>query len=152
MPETARFLSARLWRFFGSPVIDPPTVEQMAQAYLQSGGQMAPVLRALFRSESFYSPAAVGSLVRSPVELTATTYRTLGLPVGREAAIMASRMGQVLYDPPNVAGWLGGGAWLGSSILLNRLNFGEAVRYLIRRQGDAAPPLDAESPAALVDG
>src|SRR5262245_44209179 len=36
-------------------------------------------------------------------------------------------MGQNLFAPPNVKGWLGGRAWLNSATLLARQNFAEAV-------------------------
>ena len=35
----------------------------------------------------------------------------------------AETMGQVLFDPPNVAGWPGGPAWLSSGTLFARANF-----------------------------
>lgn len=152
LPETARFLSTKLWRSFASPVVDQPTVERMAQAYLSSGGQIAPMLRELFHSDAFYSDSAAGSLVKAPADLVAGTYRVLGLPVGREATALTMRMGQTLYDPPNVAGWPGGGAWLGSSVLLARLNLGEVVRYMLKRHPAALGRVEAATPAGLVDG
>ena len=36
-------------------------------------------------------------------------------------------MGQVLFGPPNVAGWPGGAAWLNSSALLQRINLANTV-------------------------
>ena len=42
------------------------------------------------------------------------------------AASMAS-MGQVLFYPPNVAGWPAGTSWINSSTLLNRINFANAT-------------------------
>jgi uncharacterized protein (DUF1800 family) len=50
-------------------------------------------------------------------------------------------MGQLLFYPPNVAGWPGGTSWINSSTLLNRINFANAAA------GRAA----ASSPAQTVD-
>jgi hypothetical protein len=36
-------------------------------------------------------------------------------------------MGQVLFEPPNVAGWPGGAAWLNSATIFARLNFLNAI-------------------------
>lgn len=36
-------------------------------------------------------------------------------------------MGQDLFNPPNVAGWPGGAAWLNSSTWIQRVNFVNAV-------------------------
>jgi uncharacterized protein (DUF1800 family) len=39
-------------------------------------------------------------------------------------------MGQVIFYPPNVAGWPGGSSWINSSALLARLNFANAAARL----------------------
>ena len=36
-------------------------------------------------------------------------------------------MGQVLFVPPNVAGWEGGASWINSSTLLQRVNLANAI-------------------------
>lgn len=142
LPETGRFLAGKLWRFFAASVPHEPTMTAMAEAYRQSGGLVKPMLAVLFTSDAFYDPAVTGSLVRSPVDLVATTLRLLDLPVRREAAMLCTQMGQSLFDPPNVAGWPGGSAWLGASSLLARWNFGEAVRLLMgnRFKGEGGTP------------
>jgi uncharacterized protein (DUF1800 family) len=60
--------------------------------------------------------------VKSPVELVVGTLRTLDLDPGdmRPIAAATSRMGEVLFAPPNVRGWPGGDAWINSSTLLAR--------------------------------
>jgi len=44
------------------------------------------------------------------------------------------RMGQNLYNPPNVAGWPGGRSWLNSGTWIERLNYANAVTAV---RGDA---------------
>lgn len=44
-------------------------------------------------------------------------------------------MGQILFYPPNVAGWPGGASWINSSTLLNRVNFATG---LARKTGSMA--------------
>lgn len=146
-PETARFLATRLWRFFASPTPEAETVNAMAAAYAQSGGEIRPMLRALFLSEPFY---AAGPLIKSPVELVAGTLRLLGLSVSRDAAGLCGRMGQALFDPPNVAGWPGGTAWLGTTTLLARWNMGEGVKVLLGQKPSTAW-MEAASAAALIE-
>ncbi|HEY3367918.1 MAG TPA: DUF1800 domain-containing protein [Symbiobacteriaceae bacterium] len=150
-PETAKFLAAKLWRFFASPVPDAATVDAMADAYLRSGGEIKEVLKTLFLADAFYSDSVVNSQVKSPAEFVAGSLRLLGLPGSREAASLCTRMGQTLYDPPNVAGWQGGAAWLGASSLLTRWNFGEAVRLWLGAVPRADLPATAASPTELVD-
>ena len=36
-------------------------------------------------------------------------------------------MGQILFNPPNVAGWPGGAKWINSSTILERINYAGRV-------------------------
>jgi uncharacterized protein (DUF1800 family) len=56
-------------------------------------------------------------------------------------------MGQVLFYPPNVAGWPAGSSWINSSTLLSRVNFATA---LAQKSGSTAS-LD-QLLATFVDG
>jgi uncharacterized protein (DUF1800 family) len=127
-PATARHLTTKLARFFVSDPPDDRLVTELAQTYLDSGYEIRPVLRALFKSEAFSRPAAYHALIKSPAEFVAGTLRTLdahtdgtGLP-----AIM-SALGQELFNPPNVAGWPGGTAWIATNTMLARHNMANAV-------------------------
>lgn len=78
----------------------------------------------LLRSTVFYSPRAYRALVKSPVEFVAGTYKALGLNELDERAQRALvQMGQILFYPPNVAGWPGGANWLTSQTMIARQNF-----------------------------
>jgi uncharacterized protein (DUF1800 family) len=48
------------------------------------------------------------------------------------AAAAMAPMGQVLYSPPNVAGWPGGTSWINGSTLLARVNFGNQATQRMR--------------------
>jgi uncharacterized protein (DUF1800 family) len=75
--------------------------------------------------DAFYSPEAYRALIKSPAELAAQTMRaTVSDAKAYGAAVTASAaMGQMLFYPPNVAGWPAGTSWINSSTLLTRLNF-----------------------------
>src|SRR6202011_6312808 len=99
-----------------------------------------------------YSAKAYRALVKSPAELTAQTLRAPGADAkGFLAAANAmAPMGQVLFYPPNVAGWPGGTSWINSSTLLNRINFANAAA---RRASASAPAQTVDQlTASLVDG
>ncbi len=66
------------------------------------------------------------------------------------AAAAMAPMGQVLFYPPNVAGWPGGTSWINSSTLLGRINFTNAAAYRMRASLPGRT-LDQLS-GALVDG
>jgi hypothetical protein len=73
---------------------------------------------------------------------------------GRGAGGVLAEMGQTLMEPPNVAGWRGGAAWLNSATIFARLNYidlltggGAAAATDRRRPTVAAPDLPYASPA-----
>ena len=106
----------------------------MADTFRASGYCFKPVMRQLLTSPEFYSAKAYRAKSKSPVELVAGTVRTLGIDFpGRAMAGLSSAMGQTLLNPPNVAGWPGGGAWINSTTLLHRLNLAHHLSWEIGR-------------------
>jgi uncharacterized protein (DUF1800 family) len=86
--------------------------------------ELAPVMSAVLRSNVFYGPRAYRALVKSPVEFVVGTHKTLGLTqMDLSAVSAAAHMGQILFQPPNVAGWPGGQNWLTSGTMIARQNF-----------------------------
>ena len=92
--------------------------------------EIAPFLRTVFLSRDFYSPASVGTHIKGPVELIVSTYRRLGLkatPGMPDFNSASTDLGQTLLNPPTVAGWSQGRAWITPGSLLARGNFARAV-------------------------
>jgi len=101
--------------------------------------------------DAFYSDQAYRALVKSPAELVAQTLKATGANArGYTAAAAAmAPMGQVLFYPPNVAGWPGGSSWINSSTLLNRINFANAAAQ--RSQASMTAQTLAQLSDTLVD-
>jgi hypothetical protein len=121
---TPQFVARKLWNFFGSPVADTTTLTPIAKAFVDSSGDMRAVLRAVFMHPQFYSDGSYRSLVKSPIEFGVGAVRQLSVQ-SQGGAVLAGwvrDMGQVPFEPPNVAGWPGGGAWLGSGAFIARMN------------------------------
>jgi uncharacterized protein (DUF1800 family) len=149
---TAERLSSRLFSFFAYPNPEPEIVRQLADTFQQSHYNAGAVVREIFSMDAFYSAKAYRALVKSPAELTAQALRATGADArGFLAAANAmAPMGQVLFYPPNVAGWPGGTSWINSSTLLNRINFANAAA----RRGAATSPVRTvdQLTANLIDG
>ncbi len=122
---TAERLSTRLFSFFAYPNPDPEIVRHLADTFQQSHYNVGAVVREILAMDAFYSPKAYRALIKSPAELAAQTLRATGSDARAYGAAVAASaaMGQVLFYPPNVAGWPAGTAWINSSTLLTRLNF-----------------------------
>lgn len=153
-PASAAFIVRKLFSFFVYPDPADDTLRPFIDAYTKSGYSIRAVVRALLTSDAFYSPQAYRAIVKSPAELIAGTLRSLGADVdGRGLPAAALQMGQELFNPPNVAGWPGGPAWLSSGTWLARLNFANAVAAR-GRGGPAASSSDSsggQSPAPSAD-
>jgi len=69
--------------------------------------------------------------VLAPVEFVAGTARSLELfdppPSTLALADWCGRLGQDLFEPPNVGGWPGGRAWIGARSMIARSNLVAAL-------------------------
>jgi hypothetical protein len=98
-------------------------------------------------SDEFASMRAYRSLVRSPVEFVVGAVRGLGIETNWQTIEQsASGMDQRLFEPPSVAGWPGGEAWLSSGTFFGRVNFLDA--FLYPRGRPVAIPALADQPTA----
>ncbi|MFM7346965.1 MAG: DUF1800 family protein [Tagaea sp.] len=121
--RAAEFVAEKLWREFVSPELPPRgDIERVAAALRDARYQMKPALRALFLSEAFWAPVNRGALVKSPTALIVGLHRDLGLPVVDLQAlpVYGRRLGQDLFEPPNVKGWPGDALWITPALLVNR--------------------------------
>ena len=131
-PVTAEFITAKVYRFLVRDDIAGPLKTELARTYRESGYDLKPLLKRIFLSRDFYSPASVGGQIKSPVQLVVSTYRKMGLreiPTIPDFGRMTAALGQSLFEPPNVAGWAGGRTWITPSTLLNRGNLMRGVLF-----------------------
>jgi hypothetical protein len=121
---TARFLPRRLWEFFAYLGPEEPLVEELAGVFRRGNWEVKPVLRAIFRSEAFYSEKALRAQVKSPAQLVVGAVRLTGAEIPELGLARAmDLMGQSLLYPPNVGGWPRGRGWVNTATMLVRYNF-----------------------------
>jgi len=121
--RTAQFLTEKLWREFVAAELPPNAeIERIAVVLRDARYEMKPALRALFLSDAFWAPSSRGTMIKSPVALIVGAHRDLGLPVVDLAAlpVHGRRLGQDLFEPPNVKGWPGGTIWITPASLVAR--------------------------------
>lgn len=123
-PACAPHVTQRALVHFCGPNPSASLVNSVATQFRSSKYDITTLMRAIFTSADFTAAANYRSLVRSPVDYTVATMRALGMPeLTAQAALAGAGMAQVLYDPPNVAGWPNNAGWIASSTWLARLNF-----------------------------
>jgi uncharacterized protein (DUF1800 family) len=146
-PESARFIVGKLFAFFAYPDPDEETLQKFVDVYLDSDRSIGATVEAILRSDEMYSARAYRSLVKTPVDYAIGAVKALGaqesiaqvIAQGGRGGGLAT-MGQVPFEPPNVAGWPGGATWLNSATMFARLNFINQVTggAPARQRGDRA--------------
>jgi len=131
-PVTADYIAGKLYRFFVRQDLSPELQKKLGSVLRDSHYEIAPLLETMFLSRDFYSPASVGTQIKSPVELAVSTYKKLGLediPGVPDFNSATTVLGQRLFSPPTVAGWAGGRSWITPGLLLERGNFARDVLF-----------------------
>ncbi len=121
--ETAHFISNKLYKYFVNETPDPAHVNAMADVFYKSGYEIRPLLEYVFTSDWFYDDKNTGNLIKSPVDFLVGLNRQFYITYQRPEVLLQFQraLGQVLFYPPNVAGWPGGRNWIDSSSLMYRL-------------------------------
>jgi len=121
--ETAHFISNKLYKYLVNETSDPEHVNAMADVFYTSNYEIKPLLEYVFTADWFYADKNTGNLIKSPVELLVGLNRQFYISYQRpEVLLLFERaLGQVLFYPPNVAGWPGGRSWIDSSSLMYRI-------------------------------
>jgi uncharacterized protein (DUF1800 family) len=121
-PRTAEHVVEKLWRAFVSDSPERTQVRRLAGLFRTSGYEIKPLLQALLTGQAFRAPEARGRLIKSPIDLLVGTARQFQIPLEQPQRLvhLGRRLGQDLFDPPNVKGWPGGTAWITTDSLLER--------------------------------
>jgi uncharacterized protein (DUF1800 family) len=128
-PAVAEYLPSKLWTFFVEDEPPQVVVKDLAKTFRKSGFQIEPVLREIFLSRAFYDATVIRNQIKSPIQFLIQMCKELeleGLPRGY-ATTSQQQLGQVLFAPPNVAGWDWGRAWISTNTLLTRYNIAGVV-------------------------
>ena len=127
-PATAGQITGKLCRlFFGETALPPEAVGELATEFRQRGLDIDWAVGTILKSRVFFADSNLGTRVLGPVEYVAGAARALEMfdpaPSTLALAEWAARMGQDLFEPPNVGGWPGGRAWIHPRGLVARANY-----------------------------
>ena len=128
-PETATFITKKIYRYFVNENIDETKIKYLSSRFLKNDYDIAKLLEDIYTSEWFYEPQNIGNKIKSPIELLAGIRRYLPLTLDNDDAqlLFEKVLGQILFYPPNVAGWAGGKSWIDSSTLMVRLQIPQVL-------------------------
>src|SRR5260221_4619418 len=129
---TAEYMAGKLYKFFVRENLAPDVQVRLGAVLRDNSYEIAPLMRTILLSRDFYSAPSSGTRIKGPVELIASTYRKLGvkrLPGIPDLYVVSRELGQTLLNPPTVAGWPQGRAWITPGLLLARGNFARDVLF-----------------------
>lgn len=139
---TANFITRKIYKYFINEQVDDEKVSVLADSFYQNNYDLKKLMNDIFLSEWFYDEKNIGTRIKSPVELIAGLRRLIPMELERpEMQLLFQRvLGQVLFYPPNVAGWPGGRNWIDSSALMFRMRLPQiltdAAEFLINPKDD----------------
>jgi uncharacterized protein (DUF1800 family) len=127
-PATAQFITRKMFSWFAYDNPDQSTVDRLANTFTSSGFDVRSVLRDIFSGPEFLSDAAFHGIIKQPVDFVLGSIKSLNVQnIGPDVTQVLRRMGQDLLNPPDVSGWKGGAAWINSSTLFERFNWGDRL-------------------------
>jgi uncharacterized protein (DUF1800 family) len=121
--QTAKYITQKIYKFFVNDNADNEKVEWLANRFYSSDYDIGKLMDDIFTSSWFYDEKNIGVQIKSPIELLAGIRRMLPMKLENEDSqlLLQRVLGQVLFYPPNVAGWPGGKSWIDSSSLMVRM-------------------------------
>ena len=127
--QTAKFLTQKIYKFFVNETPDDEKVNWLADRFYQSTYDIGKLMDDIFTSDWFYDEKNIGAKIKSPIELVAGIQRILPMQLENPEALtfLQRALGQMLFYPPNVAGWPGGKTWIDSSSLMLRMRLPQLI-------------------------
>ena len=121
--QTANYISNKIYSYFVNENIDKKNQQLLSSRFYNNNYDISKLLEDIYSSDWFYDEKNIGNRIKSPVELLAGIRRLLPMQLdNNQSQLLFQRaLGQVLFYPPNVAGWPGGKNWIDSSSLMLRL-------------------------------
>lgn len=120
--QCARFICTKVYRYFVNPTIDPQHLNEITELFYQDY-DINKLMHHIFSSNWFYHKENRGVKIKSPIELLLGIQKAIPFEFtkNKQSFYLQKMMGQILLNPPNVAGWKGDKHWIDSNTLMFRL-------------------------------
>ncbi|MGH7871908.1 MAG: DUF1800 domain-containing protein [Candidatus Binatia bacterium] len=125
-PMTAKFIAAKLVRRFVVDEPSPSVVNQVADTFRRTDGDIRAVLHGIIDSPAFYSSDVYQTKVKKPIEFVASALRATQAETTITPQLLRylARMGEPLFLAQPPTGFPdNGSSWVSPDMLLTRMNF-----------------------------
>jgi uncharacterized protein (DUF1800 family) len=138
-PAAETFLPREMAKFYLSETPLPAShLAPLGEKWRADGYELRPLIRQFFGSRLFFAPEFRGNLIKSPVQFYLALMQDMQLdiaPIPRLTLTPLRQMGQALFYPPNVRGWVGGRQWINSATITARRQLVELLFAPIDENG-----------------
>jgi len=129
-PAHAPYMVEQLWDYFVTEPLDHRSRAKLVKTYRGSGLKIKPLVAAILAHPKLYASLNSPAMVKCPVVFVAGSLRATRQYIDRDDwSWLLDSMGQYPFEPPSVAGWDWGPAWLSTNTVRARFT---AVNYLVR--------------------
>jgi len=121
--RTSEFITEKIYKYFVNEKINKEIIDDLSKKFYESHYDIGNLMKIIFNSDWFYDKENIGVKIKSPIELIIGLTRSFNIEFMNPMPLLALQkaLGQMLFNPPNVAGWAGGRNWIDSSTLMQRL-------------------------------
>ena len=120
--QCARFVCEKIYAYFVNETVNTSHVEELTNIFYKDY-DINNIMRYIFNSDWFYSEEHIGTKIKSPIELLVSMNKIVPMVFKKQKDVFKIQklLGQILLNPPNVAGWKGGRNWIDSNTIMLRL-------------------------------
>lgn len=93
-PETARFITKKMWEWFAYSDPEPKLLDRLSKVFFDSKLEIRPLVKAIMESPEFYSEKSYRQNVKNPIDFALVVARQLG--VGQQ---IAARINEGIENP-----------------------------------------------------
>lgn len=128
-PQTAVYITQKVYKYFVNEKVNDKNLQWLSQRFFDNHYDIKKLLEDIYTSDWFYAEKNIGNKIKSPIELLVGIRRMLPLELDNDQSqlLFQKVLGQILFYPPNVAGWPGGRSWIDSSTLMVRLQIPQVL-------------------------
>jgi len=127
--RTSEFITQKIYRYFVNEKLNRDIIDELSKQFYQSEYNIERLMENIFLSDWFYDRENIGAKIKSPIEFIVGMNRSFNVEYKNPMPLLSLQkvMGQMLFNPPNVAGWAGGKNWIDTSSLMYRLKLPENI-------------------------
>ncbi len=126
--QCATFITTKIYKYFVNEKVNDNHIKELSKEFYESDYNIRRLMNKIFRSSWFYEKENVLGKIKSPCDLLVDLSHSMNLKFDSDSlAFRMYHLGQILFAPPNVAGWNRGKEWISNASLVNRLNFSKEI-------------------------